>query len=94
MENLAIIGLVIYITAMSIVAVIITIADKFKAMHGLWRIPENVLLSVAILGGAFAEYVTMRIIHHKTLHKKFMIGLPTICIFHVAVLILFVENLI
>ena len=36
------------------------------------------------LGGALPMYVTMRIIRHKTKHKKFMIGLPVFAVIHAA----------
>lgn len=44
----------------------------------LMRVPEKNLFLVALLGGAPGEYVTMRLIRHKTLHKSFMVGLPLI----------------
>ena len=36
------------------------------------------------LGGALPMYVTMRIIRHKTKHKKFMIGLPVFAVIQAA----------
>ncbi|MBQ4207975.1 MAG: DUF1294 domain-containing protein, partial [Clostridia bacterium] len=35
-----------------------------------------------LFGGALAEYCTMRCIRHKTLHKRFMIGLPCMLLLH------------
>ena len=46
----------------------------------MWRISEKALFILALLGGSVAEYFTMRLIRHKTLHKRFMIGLPVIII--------------
>lgn len=63
-------------------AAILTILDKWKAKHNKWRIPENTLMLVGLLGGALAMYITMKTIRHKTLHKKFMIGLPTQILLH------------
>lgn len=79
-KGTVILYLAVYLTAISLVAVIITISDKYKAAHGKWRVPEATLFLVAFLGGSLAEYVTMRLIHHKTLHKRFMLGLPAICV--------------
>ena len=42
------------------------------------RVPENTLLLTAALSGCIGMYLTMRIIHHKTKHPKFMIGIPVI----------------
>lgn len=75
-----------YFIVLNILSAVLTIADKSFAKRGKWRISENTLLFTAILGGSLAEYIVMRIIHHKTLHKKFMVGLPLI-LFLQAVLI-------
>lgn len=68
----------------SILSVILTVSDKKRARKGKWRIPEHTLFAAAILGGAITMYITMRKIHHKTRHKRFMIGLPAIIILQAA----------
>ena len=68
----------------SVVAVILTVYDKLCAKRHKRRIPENTLILVGLLGGAALEYITMKIIHHKTLHKKFMVGLPMIFLLQLA----------
>lgn len=73
---------IVYIVAISIMAAILTIADKRKAKQGKWRISENTLMIVGLLGGALSMYITMKTIRHKTLHKKFMIGLPLEILLH------------
>lgn len=78
-----------YFIVLNILSAVLTIADKSFAKRGKWRISENTLLFTAVLGGSLAEYIVMRIIHHKTLHKKFMVGLPLI-LFLQAVLIFIV----
>lgn len=82
----AVIGLC-WFAVISIISVILTVSDKKRARKGKWRIPEHTLFSVAILGGAVAMYATMRRIHHKTRHKRFMIGLPVIIILQAAAII-------
>lgn len=62
----------------SLVTAIVTVADKVKAQKGSFRIPEKALFLLALLGGSVAEYAVMRLIRHKTLHKRFMLGLPAI----------------
>ena len=81
---------VIYFCLVSLISIFLTIADKYKAKKNKWRLPENTLLIIGLLGGALCEYITMRLIHHKTLHKKFMIGLPAEIILHIALIIIFV----
>ena len=80
--------LIIYLIFINAVAVLFTVIDKRKAIKGRFRISEDFLMTVAFIGGAAAEYVTMRVIHHKTKHKKFMIGLPLMILIHIAVVIL------
>ena len=78
--------LLIYFAVISLVAVIMTLADKFKAKRDAWRIPEATLMTVGLFGGALAMYITMKTIRHKTKHKKFMIGLPLEIALHVAII--------
>ena len=78
------IGLCAYLLVISVAAIWMTLSDKKRAMKNKYRISESSLLVVALFGGAFAEYCAMRIIRHKTLHKKFMIGLPLIILLHLA----------
>ena len=78
----------IYIAVISLATAIITAIDKYKAKKGAFRISEATLFLMAILGGSLAEYLTMRCIRHKTLHKRFMIGLPLIMILQLAATIL------
>lgn len=78
----------IYFSFISIFAVIITITDKRNAIKSKRRIPEDFLLTIGLIGGALAEFITMKVIHHKTRHKKFMIGLPIEIIVQTAAAIL------
>lgn len=73
----------------SAVTAAVTVADKIKAKKGSFRISEKTLFILAISGGSVAEYITMRIIRHKTLHKRFMLGLPAIIIFQLLAVFLF-----
>ncbi len=78
----------IYLAVISLVAVVMTIADKSKAKRDAWRIPEATLMLVGLAGGALPMYVTMKTIRHKTKHKKFMIGLPLEIALHAAIVCL------
>lgn len=75
--------IIIYICFINILAVYLTVSDKIKAKHGWWRVPEKILFIVGFLGGAPFEYITMRLIRHKTKHKTFMIGLPCFMFLHI-----------
>ena len=79
-------GAIAYLAVISLAAIWMTISDKIRAGKNKRRIAESSLLLVALFGGAFAEYCTMRCIRHKTLHKKFMIGLPFILLLHCCII--------
>lgn len=78
----------IYLLGVNILAIVLTIYDKIASKKFRRnRIRENVLLLVGIMGGATTMYITMKLIRHKTHHKKFMIGLPIILILQIAFII-------
>lgn len=52
--------------------------DKLFAKKGWRRIPEATLLTAAALGGSLGSLLGMRLAHHKTRHRKFLIGIPLI----------------
>ncbi len=70
----------IYLVVINIIAVIVTVHDKFAAQRGAWRVKERTLMLISALGGAPAMYLTMLTIHHKTRKPLFMIGIPVIFI--------------
>jgi len=69
---------IFYMIIINFIAVITTVVDKSKAKKHRWRVPENTLLLLAALGGSPSMLMTMYAIHHKTRHKKFMLGIPAI----------------
>lgn len=83
--------LLIYFIAISLISVIVCVADKARAKKGKWRIKESRLFLLSALGGGAAMYITMRLIRHKTLHKRFMIGIPLIIIAQTVLLIIAVR---
>ena len=78
----------LYLAAISLVAVIVTCYDKIaaKKLPG-HRTREKTLFLISALGGSVAMFVTMQIIHHKTKHKSFMIGIPLIMLAQAALII-------
>ena len=61
--------------------------DKYKAKHGLWRIPEAALLLMAAVGGSIGAWCGMQVFHHKTRKPKFSIGVPVIFVVEMVLLI-------
>ncbi len=84
---------IIYIFVISLISIIFTMYDKLAAKHHRYRVPEATLMALSALGGSVAMYITMRLIRHKTLHYKFMFGIPAIIVVQVAIIILIVCKL-
>ena len=84
-------GLVFFIwfILISAVSIIMTVYDKWAAKHKKRRVPERTLLSLGLVGGAAAMYLTMKCIRHKTKKKKFMVGLPLEILLHVLIIFCF-----
>ena len=84
-----------YLLAVNITTFFLYGIDKYKAKKGKWRISEATLLLMAAIGGSIGAWVGMRVWHHKTMHKKFMYGIPIIIIIQIAVLVyLHIANLV
>lgn len=81
----------IIIVIINIVTFIIYGIDKYKAKKGKWRIPENSLIGLAIIGGSIGAYLGMRVWHHKTMHLKFKNGIPLIIVIQLVIAYMFVK---
>ena len=76
-----------YLFAINIVSFFLYGIDKYKAKKGQWRIPEATLLMIAVIGGSIGAWVGMRLWHHKTMHKKFLYGIPIIIILQISLVV-------
>ena len=83
--------LLIYLLAINLIGIALTIHDKRAAQRHRWRVPEATLLWGSALGGSVGMYAAMRLIHHKTQHRKFMWGIPAIFAAQVVLLILVIQ---
>ena len=68
----------IYLALITLATFIVFGVDKLKAKRGSWRISEATLLLMCIIGGSLGGLAAMYVFHHKTLHKKFTLGVPLI----------------
>jgi uncharacterized membrane protein YsdA (DUF1294 family) len=78
---------IIYLLIINFIGFALTYYDKAASKVHKRRIRENTLILVALLGGSVAMYITMKLIHHKTRHSIFMVGLPFIFIAEALVVI-------
>ena len=76
-------NVVIYLIIINIVGFLAMYIDKQKAKRGKWRIPENTLLIITVLGGGVGTIAGMYTFRHKTQKPKFTIGLPAILILEI-----------
>ncbi len=82
--------LAVYFIFINILSAGLTVVDKKNAIRNKCRVPEKTLMTIGFFGGAFAEYFVMKKMHHKTLHKKFMIGLPIEIFINIILIILII----
>ena len=61
--------------------------DKWKAKKGTWRVPEKMLLILALIGGS-AGAIAYDVLRHKIRKAKFMITVPVIFVVEVILLII------
>ena len=76
-----------FIAILNVITFLIYAIDKWKAKKSRWRIPESILLLLAVLGGSIGALMGMKIWHHKTMHKKFKYGIPLIMILQIGMLL-------
>ena len=79
----------IYILIMWIISAFVTLYDKLAAKRDWQRTPEKRLLWLGALGGAAMMLFMMKLIHHKTRKKKFMISLPLFMVLHILLIALY-----
>lgn len=77
-----------YLIIINVIAFCIYGVDKRKAKKHLWRIPEDTLIGLALIGGSIGAFLGMRLFHHKTKHIKFYVGVPAIFIIELVIAII------
>ena len=73
-----------YLVIINIIGLAVMGIDKSRAKRQAWRIPEETLFMVSLLGGSLGTLAGMYIFHHKTRHWYFRIGMPAILIVQAA----------
>ena len=81
-----------YILILNLIGFIIMFIDKRKAIHRKWRISENTLIFISILGGSVGMLLGMHCFRHKTNHKKFTLGVPAILIIQLGIIIFLIQR--
>jgi len=76
----------VYVLVINAAAFILYGVDKKRAVKRQWRIPENTLLGIALLGGSLGAILGMYVFRHKTKHWKFRILLPLFLLLHIGII--------
>ncbi|MBR1654511.1 MAG: DUF1294 domain-containing protein [Clostridia bacterium] len=84
-ENIGVARVLLYLLAINIIAFLAMGIDKWKAKRGAWRIPEQTLISLVLLGGGIGGIAGMYIFRHKTKKPRFFVGFPMILIAEIAI---------
>ena len=79
--------IIIYFIVINLIGVAVMALDKYKAKKGYWRISENMLFLITLLGGGIGTVFGMYKFRHKTKKLKFTIGLPTILIVEILIIL-------
>jgi len=61
--------------------------EKEYKRHAYRRISESTLLLMALLGGSLGILYGMYKFHHKTMKKKFTVGVPAIIVLHIVLVV-------
>lgn len=73
-------GIILFLLIMNIWAFALFAADKSSARRKQRRVRESKLFKVCFFGGATGGLIGMQAFNHKTLKKKFSIGIPILFI--------------
>ena len=87
MESIGVSNVIIYLIIINIVGFFAMGIDKWKAKKNAWRIPENTLFSITVLGGGIGTIAGMYTFRHKTQKLKFTIGIPAILILEIILIV-------
>lgn len=82
---------IIYLIVINLIAFLTMYIDKRKARYGKWRIPEQTLFILALIGGSIGSIAGMYTFRHKTKKLRFSIGFPVILIMQI-ILIFMIYN--
>ncbi len=77
--------LAVYII-MNLIGLFVMKADKDRARKQQYRISENTLWLIALLGGAVGTTVGMQRYRHKTKHLSFKFGFPILAVAEIILL--------
>ena len=85
--------IVIYILLINVVTFFTFGVDKKRAFKDKRRIPEKVLMQMAVFGGSVGAYAGMQYFRHKTHKSTFYLGVPFIFLIEAAAIFILINQL-
>lgn len=86
-EQIGLTNILLYLLVINLITFLAMGIDKWKAKRDAWRIPEQTLLILALLGGSIGGIAGMYTFRHKTKKPRFYIGFPAILICEIILVI-------
>lgn len=86
-EHIGLTKILLYLLAVNLIAFLAMGLDKWKAKKKAWRIPEQTLMSLVLIGGGIGGIAGMYVFRHKTKKPRFFIGFPVILVTEIALVI-------
>jgi uncharacterized membrane protein YsdA (DUF1294 family) len=80
----------IYLLVINLIGFLSMGIDKFKSKRNMWRIKEQTLFTIALIGGSIGSIIGMYVFRHKTKHNNFVYGMPVIAAIQLAVIIRYI----
>lgn len=74
----------VYLLGMNILGFALMFSDKRRARRRDWRVRERTLFLAALFGGSLGSLLGMWLLHHKTKHWYFVLGMPLILLVQLA----------
>jgi len=71
-----------YLLIMNAIGLLIMLIDKDNSVHHWQRIPEFMLITIAVTGGSAGIFLGMCLFKHKTRKKSFLIVVPICVVIH------------
>lgn len=66
-------ALYVWAGLMSLITFVTFGVDKHRAVRHQYRISENALLILSLIGGGIGGWIGMKVFHHKTRKPKFLV---------------------
>ncbi len=75
-----------WLIATNLTAFIAFAYDKSVAGRRWARVPESVLLGIALIGGSPGALISMRLVHHKTAKRSFLLKMAIVLVLQVVLI--------